>query len=81
MQKFDLGERVYGWSMAGFLGVRAEARIVRTPVPVALLDAASMYPTVNALLGTWRLMVAERIDTVDATDNVRSLLADPRVVD
>jgi hypothetical protein len=81
MRKFDLDERIYGWSMAAFFGGRAEARIVRTPVPVTLVDAASMYPTVNALLGAWRLMVAERIDTVDATDEVRDLLADRHVVD
>ena len=81
MVKFDLDERIYGWSMAAFFGGRAEARIVRTPVPVTLVDAASMYPTVNALLGTWRLMVAERVDAVDATDEVRDLLADKHVVD
>ena len=81
MEKYDLDERIYGWSMAAFFGGRAEARIVRTPIPVTLVDAASMYPTVNALLGTWRLMVAERIDTVDATDAVRDRLADRHVVD
>src|SRR5262249_49957764 len=47
-----LNPRILGWSMSAFYGGRAEARIVRTPVPVAYLDAASMYPTVNALLGT-----------------------------
>ncbi len=81
MDKFDLDERIYGWSMAAFFGGRAEARIVRTPVPVTLVDAASMYPTVNALLGTWRLMVAERVDPVDVTDKTRKLLADPRVIE
>lgn len=81
MEKFDLDERIYGWSMAAFFGGRAEARIVRTPVPVTLIDAASMYPTVNALLGTWRLMAARSIDPVDVTDAVRTLLADPDVID
>src|SRR5206468_1905081 len=32
-----------------------------------------MYPTVNALLGTWRLMIAESIDEIDVTDRVRDL--------
>lgn len=81
MEKFDLDERIYGWSMAAFFGGRAEARIVRTPVPVTLVDAASMYPTVNALLGTWRFMVADRIDAIDVSDEVRGLLADPLMVD
>jgi hypothetical protein len=81
MNKYSLDESIYGWSMAAFFGGRAEARIVRTPVPVTLLDAASMYPTVNALLGTWRLMAAERIEAVDVTDRIRSLVADPKVVE
>src|SRR5207244_6812434 len=41
----------------------------------------SMYPTVNALLGTWQLMVAERVETVDVTDHVQSLVADPELVE
>ena len=46
-------------AMSAFYGGRAEARIVRTPVPVAHVDFTSMYPAVNALLGTWRLLRAE----------------------
>ncbi len=33
-----------------------------------------MYPTVDCLLGVWRLVTAERIDTVDVTEEIRELL-------
>jgi hypothetical protein len=76
LEKFKgLDPRIQGWSMSAFYGGRAEARIVRTPVPVAYLDAASMYPTVNALLGTWRLIAAAGVETRDATRAVRRLLS------
>src|SRR5439155_18935944 len=51
----ELDPGLLGWAMSGFYGGRAEARIVRTPVPVVLVDFTSMYPSVNALLGTWEL--------------------------
>ena len=34
-----------------------------------------MYPTLFALMGLWDYCIAERLDTVDATDEVRALLA------
>src|SRR5262249_11273360 len=77
----DLDPRIPGWAMSAFFGGRAEARIVRTPVSIAYVDAASMYPTVNALLGTWRFQTAERINVLDVTTRVRDLLRDPTVYD
>ena len=77
----DLDPALLGYAMGGFFGGRAEARIVRTPVPVAVVDFASMYPTVNALLGTWQLLCANKLTTVDATDDVRQLLADRELFD
>jgi hypothetical protein len=75
MNKFaDLDFRVHGWAMSAFFGGRAETRIVRTPVPVAYVDATSMFPTVNALLGTWSLLAAARIEVEEATREVRKLL-------
>jgi hypothetical protein len=77
----DLDPALLGYAMGGFFGGRAEARIVRTPVPVAVVDFTSMYPTVNALLGTWPLLCANKLTTVDATDDVRQLLAAPELFD
>lgn len=82
LEKFEtLDPRTHGWSMSAFYGGRAEARIVRTPVPVAYLDAASMYPTVNALLGTWHLLAAADVETRDATRAVRRLLSSDDLLD
>ncbi|HMA44150.1 MAG TPA: hypothetical protein VKO86_09045, partial [Gemmatimonadales bacterium] len=35
------------------------------------LDFLSMYPTVNALLGLWSLLIAEQLRVEDATGRVR----------
>lgn len=81
MEKFALAPGIYGWAMSAFFGGRAEARIVRTEVPVTLVDATSMYPSVNALLDTWRLLTAASIEEAEVTEQVRGLLADPRLQD
>jgi hypothetical protein len=77
----DLDPRFLGYAMSAFYGGRAEARIVRTEVPVAYVDFTSMYPSVNALLGTWRLLCAERLELVDATRDVRELLERPDLLE
>jgi hypothetical protein len=64
-----------GIAMSAYYGGRAECRIRRTPVPVRYVDFLSMYPTVNVLMKLWHLHIAERVDVVDATAEVRALLA------
>ncbi len=82
LEKFsDLDPRLLGWSMSAFYGGRAEARIVRTPVPVVVADFTSMYPAQNALLNTWPLLTAAAIDVVVVTEDVRALLAAPDLTD
>jgi hypothetical protein len=76
-----IGADVLGWAMSAFYGGRAEARIVRAPVPVALVDFTSMYPSVNALLDTRSLLTAERTRIADATDQVRGILNRSDLVD
>jgi hypothetical protein len=63
-----------GYSMAAFFGGRAECRIRRTPVPVALVDYTSMYPTVSALMDLYPLKVARDIEIEEATAEVSELL-------
>jgi len=70
----DFDPEVLGWAMSAFYGGRAEVHIRHTPIPVAVVDFTSMYPTVDALLGLWDHVTAERIDTVDATEQVNRLL-------
>jgi hypothetical protein len=76
-----LDQSILGWGTSAFFGGRAEARIVRTEVPVAVLDAKSMYPLVNGLLGTWSMLTAEHLEAVDVTDDVRGVLAAPDLIE
>jgi hypothetical protein len=71
----DFPVDVLGYGMAAFFGGRAEGRIRRWPLPVIYVDFLSMYPTVNALMGSWRLITANHIDVDDVTDHVRRLIA------
>jgi hypothetical protein len=64
-------------TMSAFLGGRAECRI-RGIVPLTYCDFTSMYPTVNALLGVWKLLTAARLQIEDVTENVRVFLATVR---
>jgi hypothetical protein len=76
-----ISEEILGYSMGSFFGGRAEARVVRTHVPIVHVDFTSMYPAINALLGTWPLLRAAQITTTDATEAVRKLLDDPRLLE
>ncbi len=72
----DFPRDVLGVGMLSYFGGRAECRVRRLAVPVRYLDFRAMYSTVNALMGLWQLLIAEHIEVVDATDEVRALLAD-----
>jgi hypothetical protein len=54
-----------GHSLVAYYGGRAECRIRRVPVPVVYCDFASMYPSVCALMGLWRLLARERVELVE----------------
>ena len=73
-QKFQLDNQTNGICMQAYYGGRAEIRIRHTPVPVVYTDFTSQYPTVNTLLGLWRVLTAERVQVRDATDEIRALL-------
>jgi hypothetical protein len=76
MRKFkDIPPKVHGIAMAAYCGGRAECRIRRWPVPVVPVDLTSEYPSIDALLGIWDVLTAERLTTDDATEDVRALLA------
>ncbi|MDP9370052.1 MAG: hypothetical protein M3Q03_17570 [Chloroflexota bacterium] len=65
---------VAGYAAAAYFGGWTETPLRLARAPVVLLDFMSMYPTVNALMGLWRYVIADRIDFVDATDEVRAHL-------
>jgi hypothetical protein len=70
----DFPKPILGRAMAAFFGGRAECRIRKVPVPVVYLDFLSMYPTVCTLMQLWRFFTCQRIEVVDATEEVRALL-------
>jgi hypothetical protein len=77
----DVDPHRLGQAMAGFYGGRAEVHIRHQPLPVRLVDFTSMYPTVDQLLGLWQLVTADRVETVDVTDEINELLANIRLED
>jgi hypothetical protein len=70
----DFDPQVLGYCMSAFYGGRAEVHHRKQSVPVKLVDYTSMYPTVVANMNLWSLVIAHRIDTVDATDETQALL-------
>jgi hypothetical protein len=70
----DFPKEVVGYAMTAYYGGRSECRIRRHPMPVVYLDFSSMYPTVNALMKLWSLVIADRIEVRDATEDVIQLL-------
>ncbi|MBB5156605.1 DNA polymerase [Saccharopolyspora phatthalungensis] len=72
----DFPADVLGWAMSAFYGGRAETFIRHTPVPVVVCDFTSMYPTVDALMNLWEFLTRDRVEAIDATENVQTLLDD-----
>jgi len=66
--------RVMGYAMSAFYGGRAECRIRKKPVPVVYTDFLSMYPTVQILLGLWDVLTAQKLEVVEAIEEIQELL-------
>jgi hypothetical protein len=73
-QKFQLDDKTKGICMQAYYGGRAEIRIRHTQVPIVYTDFLSQYPTVNSLLGLWRLLTADKLLVREATREVRTFL-------
>jgi hypothetical protein len=72
--KFRLDDKTNGICMQGYYGGRAEIRIRHTSVPIVYTDFLSQYPTVNTLLGLWRLLTAKKLRVREATRDVEKFL-------
>ena len=72
----DFPKRVLGAAATTYYGGRTEIGLRHVKAPIELNDILSSYPTTNANMGIWDLLRAERIECVDATDDVRRLLAE-----
>lgn len=64
-----------GQIMSAYLGGRSEVRWRRTVKRVLYCDFKSMYPTVNALMGLWRFVIAKELRWRDATQQARHFLS------
>lgn len=78
-EKWKVPNKIQGIAMQSYYGGRAECRIRRTPVPVIHTDFTSQYPTVNALLGNWNVLISGSISFVDYTARARRLLSKTRL--
>jgi hypothetical protein len=71
----DVPDWVHAAAMEAFYGGRAECRIRKTPLPVALVDFTSMYATVDTLMGLFDLLTAEHVEVdTEAAAEVQQLL-------
>ncbi|WP_417476656.1 hypothetical protein [Maricaulis sp.] len=70
----DVPREIFGIIMSGYFGGRAEVRIRRVVTEVLYCDFKSMYPTVNALMGLARFMIADGMSWHDATQDARDRL-------
>lgn len=70
----DFPRERFGKAMCAYYGGRAEVRIRRQIRQVLYTDFKSMYPTVNALMGLWKYVIADQITTRDVTAEIRDLL-------
>jgi len=73
--KFNVSDQVMGIAMQSYYGGRSECRIRRVPVPVVHTDFTSQYPTVNTLLGNWKILTAESITFNDDTEAIRAFVS------
>ncbi|MGC2406130.1 MAG: hypothetical protein WA431_06950, partial [Candidatus Cybelea sp.] len=74
-------KRYLGYAQSAFVGGRTSAHIRKVAVPVVYTDFLSMYPTVNALMGLWKFVVAENVSAVpmdvsETTDFLRTISVD-----
>ena len=70
----EFPKEVLGYLMTAYYGGRVETRIRKTPVKVTCLDFTAMYPTMFCLQDMYKFLTAEKIETVDATQETQEFL-------
>jgi hypothetical protein len=73
-QHKDFPKERLGEAMNAFYGGRSEVRIRLQPTEVVYCDFKSQYPTVNALIGLQKLLLAEQLDVRECTADVQQWL-------
>ena len=67
-------KEILGNLMTAYYGGRVETRIRKTPVPVTYLDCTSTYPTLFSLMEMYSFLIADKIETSDATQQTQKFL-------
>lgn len=70
----DFPAEILGYATSTFYGGRSECHVRRVPVPVEYMDVTSMYPTVNANMRLWDLVIHEKVDVREETAEVQAML-------
>ena len=70
----DFPAHLIGKILSAYFGGRAEVRWRREIRQVLYCDFLSMYPTVCALMGLWRFVIAQGMEWRDATEETRALV-------
>ncbi len=70
----DIDRSIFGKTMCGYYGGRAEVRIRREVREVIYVDFKSMYPTVNSLMGLWDFVIADGMSWHDTTTETQEFL-------
>ncbi|APH38231.1 DNA polymerase [Methanohalophilus halophilus] len=71
----DFSPEMLGNIMTAYFGGRCECKIRKTPTQVTVLDFTSMYPTITLMLDLWPFLIADRIETEDATEEAKKILS------
>ena len=70
----DFPSEHLGNIMTAYYGGRTECKIRKVPTKVSVLDFTSMYPTITMLIGIWKFVIAEGVETETVTDEIRELV-------
>lgn len=70
----DFSKEILGYVMSAYYGGRSEVEIRKKPTKVTVIDFRSMYPTMFILMDLWNFLIAEKIEWIDDTKNVRKFI-------
>lgn len=79
--RFDLPDHLRAAGAVAYFGGFHQARVLHVPVPAVLADLSAAHPRSAVALGASRYLVAERVEPVDVTDGLQSLLTAPDLDD
>lgn len=80
-QQPDVPPELIGIILSTYYGGRSEVHLRRLISRVLYCDFLSMYPTVCTLMGLWSFVIADRVESTDATAETRAFLERVTVAD